>query len=172
MRPPAPLTALSADQFARSLGAVEHRIRAEYAWDAGVAIGEFLHGLRQGRIVGTSCRECGRVLLPPRMFCEQCFRPVDAFVDLPHTGIVRSFSVCHVAWDLRPLAEPELPAVIELAPGAALLHRLGGLRAGEVHTGMQVTAVWRPAAQREGSILDIAHWAPSDHGAPMAATPR
>ena len=169
LRPPAPLTALSAAQLASGVITVEHRIRAEYAWDAGVAIGEFLHGLRQGRIVGTSCRACGRVLLPPRMFCEQCFRPVDAFVDLPPTGTVASFSVCHVAWDLRPLAEPELPAVIELAPGAALLHRLGGVPAGEALPGllgMQVTAVWRPAAQREGSVLDIDHWAPRGSGAP------
>ncbi|HEU5004259.1 MAG TPA: Zn-ribbon domain-containing OB-fold protein [Actinomycetota bacterium] len=160
MRPPVPLTALSAAQLAGGVVAVEHHIRAEYAWDAGMAIGEFLHGLRQGRIMGTACRGCGRVLLPPRMFCEECFRPVDAFVELPATGTVRSFSVCSVAWDLRPLTEPELPAVIELAPGAALLHRLGGIAAGEARLGMPVAAVWRPRAERQGSVLDIVHWAP------------
>ena len=34
--------------------------RAEYAWDAGVAIGRYLAELREGRLLGTSCRHCRR----------------------------------------------------------------------------------------------------------------
>jgi uncharacterized OB-fold protein len=154
---------LSAGDLRDGVMAVDFAARAEYAWDAGEAIGGYLEGMRAGRILGRHCSECGRVLLPPRMFCEECFRPTDAWVELAGTGHVVVFSVCTVAWDMAPLPEPEIPAVIAVdggGPGAAMLHRLGGVSPRDVTVGMAVKAVWRPEAEREGSVLDLAYWAP------------
>jgi len=39
---------------------------ARYAWDAGVAIGGYLQGLKAGKLTGRTCPECRRVLIPPR----------------------------------------------------------------------------------------------------------
>ncbi|MFN2591447.1 MAG: Zn-ribbon domain-containing OB-fold protein [Candidatus Dormibacteria bacterium] len=137
-------------------------MRAEYRWDAGEAIGRYLDGLQAGRIMGRECRGCGRVLVPPRMFCEQCFRPTDRWVEVPATGTVNTYSVCSVTWDMRKLTMPELPAVIDLegAVGSGILHKLGEVDPADVHIGMHVEAVWKPAGQRQGSILDISHWRP------------
>jgi len=156
---PFPTRSLTDAEFRESVITVSHSVRAEYRWDAGEAIGRYLDGLRAGRIMGRGCRVCGRVLVPPRMFCEQCFRPTDRWVEVPGTGTVNTFSICYVTWDLRPLTVPELPAVIDLQSGA-IMHKLGGVEPDAVHIGMQVRAVWKPEAEREGSILDIAHWAP------------
>lgn len=161
--PPHDTHGLSAAQFLGEVIAVDHAVRAEYAWDAGVAIGRYLAGLREGTILGRTCRRCRRVLVPPRMFCEACFRPTDEWVDVGQTGVVNTFSICHVSWDMQPLDVPELPAVIEIdgaSNGMGILHKLGNVAPEAVSVGMRVRAVWKPAEERTGSILDIRHWEP------------
>ena len=156
---PFPTRSLSDSEFREGVITVSHSVRAEYRWDAGQAIGRYLDGLREGRILGRECRVCGRVLVPPRMFCEQCFRPTDRWVDVAPTGTVNTYSVCYVTWDMRPLTVPELPAVIELQSGG-IMHKLGGVEPADIHIGMPVEAVWKPPEERVGSILDISHWKP------------
>ncbi|HET9723405.1 MAG TPA: Zn-ribbon domain-containing OB-fold protein [Actinomycetota bacterium] len=152
---------LSEPEFRSAVGAVEHAVDARYEWDAGVAVGRFLDGLREGRILGRSCQGCERVLVPPRMFCERCFRPTDAWVEVEATGTVQTYSVCHVAWDMRPLDAPELPAVIAIdGSDGGFLHVLGEVDAADVTVGMAVEAVWKHVGERQGSILDIAYFRP------------
>jgi acetyl-CoA C-acetyltransferase len=152
---------LSEAEFRSATGAVEHDLDARYAWDAGVAIGRFLDGLEEGLILGRECRNCRRVLVPPRMFCERCFRGTDAWVEVEQTGVVQTFSICHVRWDMQPLDEPEIPAVITIdGSDGGLLHMLGDVGPDDVAVGMAVEAVWRPEAERTGSILDIAYFRP------------
>jgi len=157
-----PATSLSDAEFRSATGAVDDAIGAEYEWDAGVAVGRFLDGLRAGRIMGRECRNCRRVLVPPRMFCERCFRGTDAWVQVENTGVVQTFSICHVSWDMRPLEEPQLPAVIAIdGSDGGFLHMLGEVAPEDARVGMAVEAVWKPVAERVGSILDIAHFKPS-----------
>jgi uncharacterized OB-fold protein len=161
--PPAatPATSLSDAGFRSATGAVEDEIGARYAWDAGVAIGRFLDGLREGKILGRECRVCHRVLVPPRMFCERDFRGTDSWVQVENTGVVQTFSICNVRWDMQPLDEPELPAVIAIeGSDGGFLHTLGEVEPDGVTIGMKVEAVWRPVGERTGSILDIAYFRP------------
>jgi len=155
---------LSDAGFRSAVGAVDHRLGARYAWDAGVAVGRFLDGLRAGRILGRECRRCERILVPPRMFCEQCFRETDAWIEVEHTGTVQTYSICHVSWDMQPLDPPEIPAVIAVdGSDGGFLHMLGEVDPDEVRIGMEVEAVWKPVGERIGSILDIAHFRPRGH---------
>jgi uncharacterized OB-fold protein len=136
---------------------------AQYAWDAGVAIGRYLAELKNGRLVGVRCHKCRRTVIPPRTFCEWCFRPIDEWVDLPDTGTVNTFSLCYVTWNMQYLTEPEIPAVIDIdgtRPSVGIMHMLSEVRPDDVEIGMKVKAVWKPAGEREGSILDIQHFKP------------
>jgi hypothetical protein len=72
--------------------------KLEYAWDDGVAIGRYLAELKNGRIIGKHCRKCDRVMLPPRLFCELCWRPTDEWVYVQDTGTINTFCVSHVNW--------------------------------------------------------------------------
>ncbi len=137
--------------------------RAEYAWDAGIAIGRYLQELKNGRLIGSRCDACSRVVIPPRSFCEWCFRPMDAFVPLQDTGTVNTYSLCYVSWDVQRLEEPQIPAVIEIdgaSRGHGIMHLLGEVDPGEVKIGMRVQAVWKPAEEREGAITDILYFKP------------
>jgi uncharacterized OB-fold protein len=140
-------------------------VDARYAWDTGIAISEYLRGLKRGEILGRECRNCRRVLVPPRMFCEECFRPTDRWVQVEDTGTVNTFSICYIRWDMAPLKEPEIPFVLDIdgpTPGMGFMHKLGEVRPDDVRVGLEVEAVWKPEEEREGSILDIRYFRPQD----------
>ena len=102
--------------------------KADYRFDAGVAIGQFLSGLKDGKLLGRKCNSCGRIVIPPRMFCEKCFCRSDEWVELRDTGRVNTFSVSFVNWDASRRTTPQVPAVIEIdgaSPGMGILHLLG-----------------------------------------------
>ena len=156
--------ALSDSDFRSAVGSVDDALDITYTWDPGEAMGAFLEGLRDGRIVATHCVSCERTLVPPRKFCERCFRPTDRWEEVAATGLVETFSICHVSWDMRDLDPPELPAVIRLdgASDGGFLHKLGDVEPDDIRVGMAVEAVWRPLEERTGSILDIAYFRPLD----------
>jgi uncharacterized OB-fold protein len=134
-----------------------------YAWDTGEAIGRYLAELKAGRLIARSCRKCERIMIPPRMFCERCFRQTDDWVYVKDTGTVNTFSLCYVSWDVRRLRRPEIPAVIEIdgaSPGMGILHLIRKVKPKNVHVGMRVAAVWKPPSKRTGTITDIEYWAP------------
>ncbi|MCL6451799.1 MAG: Zn-ribbon domain-containing OB-fold protein [Acetobacteraceae bacterium] len=146
-------------------------VKAEYAWDTGVALGEFFAGLKDGRILARQCDRCGRIVVPPRMFCEWCHRPNDRWVEVKDTGRVNTFSVSFVLWDASRVKVPSVPAVIEIdgcTPGVGFMHLLGNVGTtleeilARVKIGMPVKAVWRPASERTGAITDIVHFVPRE----------
>jgi len=157
-------TSLSQDDFdANRVITVDWTPRAEYAWDEGVAIGRYLQGLKEGKLIGRVCHKCRRRLIPPRMFCEQCFRPTDEWFEAGDTGTVKTFSLCYVTWDMIRLEHPQIPAVIDIdgaSPGMGIMHLLGEVDPKAVHVGMKVRAVWKTPEQREGAVTDISHWKP------------
>lgn len=164
-------TALSSKDFThKNIITYQDALQSTYNWDTGVGIGHYLQGLKEGRILGRECRQCRRILIPPRMFCELCFRPTHSFVQVKDTGRVNTFSICYVHWDasrLQPGEKPYLPAVIELdgaSKGMGLLHLLGEVEPEHIRIGMKVVAVWKKEEDREGAITDIQYFKPENEG--------
>src|SRR3990170_1614204 len=127
--------------------------KLRYRWDEGEAIGRYLEEFREGRLIARSCGQCARVMIPPRMFCERCFRPTDQWVYVKDTGKILTFSLCYVSWDVKRLKQPEIPAVIEIdgaSPGMGILHVVKKIAPGKVRVGMAVRAVWKPKSKRIG----------------------
>ena len=155
-------TVLTENDLEQRVLTVMYHPRAKYAWATGVAISKFLGGLKEGRILGTKCDRCGRIVVPPRIFCEYCFRPSDNYLELPDTGIVNTYSVSHISTDTTRLQEPIIPAVIEIdgTDRAGFLHILGEINPDRIRIGMKVRAVWKPHSERRGSITDILHFKP------------
>ncbi len=138
----------------------------KYAWDNGPAIDRYLAELKKGRIIARKCNKCRRIMIPPRMFCELCWRPTDEWVYVEDTGVVNTFSICYVNWDASRIKKgdkPHLPAVIEIdgaSDGMGILHVLGEVEPDKVKIGMKVKAVWKKPEEREGAITDILYFKP------------
>ncbi len=129
-------------------------------YTTGVAGQRFFGELKDNaRITGTRCHSCQVTFVPARMFCERCFARLDDWLDVGSEGTVFSYTVAYVNRDGSAKPEPAIIAAVRVADGI-LVHRLLGCNAGEVTIGMKVQAVFRPEAERTGSILDISHFRP------------
>ncbi len=154
---------LSAQEFYGKVTAVAYRPRAKYAWSAGEAMSRFLAELQQGRLIARTCRGCDRVLFPPRMFCELCYRPTDAWTYVRDTGTIETFSISYIDLDARRIADPVYVGVVSVdgaSPKMGIMHYFGEVTPQTIRIGMRVKAVWKPPAERVGSVLDIRYWRP------------
>lgn len=141
----------------------QDEMAARYAWDTGIAISRYLAALKDGYLLGGHCKTCRKTVIPPRLVCEWCFRPMDDYVRLQDTGTINTFSLCYVTWDVQRISEPEIPAVIEIdgaSPLHGILHKLGEVDPQQVKIGMRVQAVWKEPAERQGAITDIRYFKP------------
>jgi uncharacterized OB-fold protein len=142
-------------------------MKADFAWDTGIAIGSYLAALKEGFLLGGYCQTCRKTVIPPRTVCEWCFRPMDSYVRLEDTGTVNTFSLCYVTWDVKRIEKPELPAVIDIdgaSPLHGIMHKLGEVDPEDIYIGMRVKAVWKPPEEREGAITDILYFKPIQEG--------
>ncbi|MGC8948394.1 MAG: Zn-ribbon domain-containing OB-fold protein [Thermoprotei archaeon] len=144
---------------------VEDKPSAKYSWSAGIAMSRFLLELKEGRIIGRKCNKCGRILIPPRMYCEACFRPTDEWIYVRDIGRITTAVVSYISADRARLEKPEIVGVIEFedAPGSGIFHKLNIKPEDVINRkafGMKVKAAWKPKEQRIGSITDIEYFEP------------
>lgn len=140
----------------------KYRPKAKFAWSAGIAMSRFLDELKNGRIAATQCMKCKRIIVPPRIYCEKCFKPTDGWTYVKDTGVINTFSVSFLAADASRLKEPIIVAVINLdgaSEGMGIIHRLEEVKDWKkIKIGMKVKAVWKPPKERIGAITDIAYF--------------
>lgn len=155
-------TRLTNDEFHNVAISVDHAPEIQYKWATGVAITKFLAGLKEGKIYGVHCDDCERTVTPPRMFCEECFSPMNNYVELPDTGIINTFSVAYIRTDAVRIDKPQIPVVIDidgttLTP-SGFLHLLDDVKIEDLKIGMKIKAVWKNPEDRTGDITDIKYF--------------
>jgi acetyl-CoA C-acetyltransferase len=137
-----------------------------YSWDNGFALTTYLDGFKKGKLRGSRCNKCGRMMIPARQFCELCnLQEVTDFFDLPDTGTVETFTLSRVNWDssMLPDGQTNIFAVIAI-DGAfeqmGLCHMISECDPKDVKVGMRLKAVWKPEAERTGTVTDIKYFRP------------
>lgn len=143
--------------------AFKSRPNAKYVWTAGIAYSKYMDAFKDGKIIGRRCRECERIIVPPRMFCSECFRATDEWVYVKDTGTINTFSISYLDADANRIEEPILVAVIDLdgaSEGIGILHIVGNCAPDDLHIGMKLRAVWKPENERIGCVTDIKFFEP------------
>lgn len=126
----------------------------------GPAAERFFRAIKdEAQIYGTYCPHCQHTYVPAVSFCERCLGELTEWVPVGNQGVVHTYTLLHVNYDGSPREEPLIVAFVRLGDGG-LVHFLEGLRPEEIEIGLQVEAVFKPKAQRKGSILDIRGFRP------------
>ena len=124
----------------------------------GIAGERFFREIKEdGRILGTRCNNCKRTYVPAAIFCERCLDELDDWVDVGITGEIETFTHLYVNYDGTHRSEPETVAFIKFGDGG-IIHRLISQDSQQIEIGMSAKAIFKPKAEREGSILDIQHF--------------
>ena len=130
------------------------QIAVPYTWWVGEVGSRFLIALRdEQKILGNRCPRCGRVYVPPRRNCGQCFVDIDDWVELPGQGTVTARTIVRFGYGVQP-CEPPFAYVLVKLDGAdvSLLHIVKN-DLDRLENGVRVEALFK--AERSGSILDI-----------------
>ena len=136
-------------------------IQISYNWTAGKAGGRFFNELKENKkIMGTRCRQCGRVLVPPRIFCEECFVENMEWVEVEPKGTLTTFGESYISTDGKRLKEPWMLGIVKLnRSDGGLIHFIGEARPEDMKIGMPMEIVFKD--KREGNIMDILYFRPA-----------
>lgn len=139
---------------------VEDITHIPYKWSAGIAGNKFFQELRDNkRIMGAKCKKCSRVLVPPRIFCEECFTDDMEWVEVKSTGILRTFATSYFSKDGKRLKYPWMVGIVKLdGADGGLVHYIAEAAPDELRIGMKMEAVFEE--NRAGGIMDIKHFKP------------
>lgn len=139
-------------------------MQADYFYSNGVAGDRFFQNLiKKGTFLATECPKCGKVLFPPRMYCEDCFCeiPDEGWIEIKPQGSIRLHTTAMIDAHGEPLEEPVIMALVDLeGTDASILARINTKETDQDLSGVAVKAVLRPQKEREGTMKDILYFEP------------
>ena len=141
---------------------IDGKVNLPFSYSAGATASRFFVELRdRQRIMGKRCPGCGRVIVPPPLFCKQCFVETAEWLEVGPRGTLITYTVVFRRQPHHPMDAP-LPYGIIRLDGAdtSIVHLLGEVEPDHIRDGMRMRAVFRK--KRQGNILDIAYFKPDD----------
>lgn len=78
---------------------------------------QFYNYILQKKLMGGKCRKCGKIHLPPRPLCDNCFSREFEWVELPQKGRLLTYTVIYVAPTQFQGMTPYAVGIVELENG-------------------------------------------------------
>lgn len=152
--------------MAKHFRTLKHNIWLPYKFAVGPAFNRFYEGLKEGKIWGNKCPECGKILVPARTFCPKCNVDMDEWVEVSQEGKVIAWTLADYEFFGMPVDPPFIGALIRLdGTDCDFLHLIGGLNLDDLKTvkskvkqDARVRAVWNE--EKKGHLLDIKYFEP------------
>ncbi|TXT58033.1 MAG: hypothetical protein BAJALOKI1v1_1780004 [Promethearchaeota archaeon] len=139
----------------------DHQIRDEikisYKYTMGGQSKFFIDLMNEKKLQGTKCKKCGKIWMPPRINCSDCYENTD-WIELPQSGTIR---VSTIVWYTTSDFIQNVPygvAFIQLDDAdTALLQGIfsENLVPSKVKKGQRVRAVFKRKEDREGKMTDF-----------------
>jgi len=88
---------------------------------------DYNEALKENKLLGLKCKQCGTVTVPPKMVCRQCTSPDMEVVELSGKGKIQTFTTCNVAPEGRENEVPYIILLVELDEGSWIMGNLTGI---------------------------------------------
>jgi len=88
---------------------------------------DYNEALKENRLLGLKCSDCGAITVPPKMVCRQCAGPDLEIVELKGSGKIRTFTTVYVASEGREDEVPYTIVMVELDDGPWIMGNLDGV---------------------------------------------
>ena len=85
---------------------------------------DYNEALKENKLLGLKCKQCGMIAVPPKMVCRQCFDSNMEIVSLMGTGGIQTFTVVNVASEGREDETPYVIVLVELDEGPWIMGNL------------------------------------------------
>ncbi|MFC1937735.1 Zn-ribbon domain-containing OB-fold protein [Chloroflexota bacterium] len=97
---------------------------------------DYNEALKENRLLGLKCRDCGTITTPPKMVCRKCSSSNLDVVELIGRGKIRTFSAIHITSEGRRSEIPYTIVLVELDEGPWIMGNLAGIDPNK--TGMEL----------------------------------
>ena len=104
---------------------------------------------------------CGRVYIPARSVCLECYEDMKEWVEVSKRGVLETYTIVYQQSPIVPFDTPFTMGVIKLdGADTGLVHRVAEVDLAQIRIGMRVEAVF--ADSPKGDIRDILYFKPVD----------
>ena len=80
-------------------------------------IEQFYKFLAQGKLMAGKCQKCGKIHLPPRPLCDNCYSQEFTWTEISGKGKLVTFTVIHIAPQQFQAMAPYAVGIVELENG-------------------------------------------------------
>ena len=102
-------------------------------------IEQFYKFLQQSKLMAGKCLKCGKIHLPPRPLCDNCYSTEFQWVEISGKGKLLTYSVIHVAPPQFQSLTPYIVGIIELEGGFKIPGMIQNLKQEQLKIGMPLT---------------------------------
>ena len=89
-----------------------------------LTIQNYINGLKEGKILGSKCKNCGHLMIPLKPVCSNCGSFDTEELETKGEGIIKSFTIIHLAPEKYKDKAPYIIALIQLDEGKTIMGRL------------------------------------------------
>jgi len=104
---------------------------------------DFADHLKEGKLMGSKCCECGQVTFPPRADCLGCMSPDFEWIEYSGDAVLNTFTIIHAAPTGFDDMVPYILGIVDLPEGGRLLGWMGDVKPEEIEIGMKLKVVPR-----------------------------
>jgi uncharacterized protein len=102
-------------------------------------IEQFYKFMTHGRLMAGKCVKCGKIHLPPRPLCDNCYSQAFTWMQISGKGKLLTYTVIHVAPAQFQALAPYAVGIVELEGGLKIPGMINGVSQEELRIGMQLT---------------------------------
>jgi len=88
---------------------------------------DYSEALKNNKLLGLKCKECGAITVPPKMVCRTCTSPNMDIVELGSKGKIVTFTTVNVASEGRQDEVPYIIVLVELDEGPWIMGNLSDI---------------------------------------------
>lgn len=105
---------------------------------APFTVEQFYKYMLQRKLMAAKCRKCGKVHLPPRPLCDNCFSKEFEWIAVPGKGRLVTYTVIHVAPTQFQSIAPYAVGIVQLGNSLKIPGMISGVAPECIKIGMQL----------------------------------
>jgi uncharacterized OB-fold protein len=102
-------------------------------------IEQFYKFLSEGKLMAAKCQKCGKIHLPPRPLCDNCYAQEFTWMEISGKGKLLTYTIIHVAPHKFQALAPYTVGIVELKNGLKLPGMISGVSNEALKVGMELT---------------------------------
>lgn len=99
-------------------------------------IEQFYKHLAQGKLMAGKCTRCGKIHLPPRPLCDNCYSQEFTWTQISGKGKLLTYTVIHIAPQQFQTLAPYAVGIVELDNNLKIPGIITGATHDQLHIGM------------------------------------